>query len=91
MLGTWAEGFLGGGPGGSKGEEYEEIILESMACAGRMRKRILQNGLVSGMEILKILGQSSGTGALSSGTERTGAKIWNQGSKDRGCLKSAGL
>ena len=26
VMGAWDEGFLGGGTGGSKGEEHEEII-----------------------------------------------------------------
>lgn len=76
---AWDAGVLGG-IGGSRGEEHEEIILESMAWAGRMGKRsILQNGLVSGMEILKVLEQSSGIGGMSNG-----AKTWNHGREDWG-------
>lgn len=38
--------------------------------------------VVSGIEILKVLEWSPGTGRLSSGIERTRAKIWNHGSRD---------
>lgn len=82
---AWDAGVLGG-IGGSRGEEHEEIILESMAWAGRMGKRsILQNGLVSGMEILKLLEWSSGIGGLSNGLKpgtmgaRSGADLNQEG------------
>lgn len=80
--GGWDEGVLAGEIGDSSGGEHEEIILESMARAGRMGERmILQNGLVSGMQILKVLGRWSGGGRLSNGMERTGAELGTMGAR----------
>lgn len=82
MPGTWDARVLGGLGVSSEGK-YGEIIFGSKVWAGRMgEKRILQNWLVSGIEILKVLEWGSGTGGLSSGIERTRAKIWHHGSRD---------
>lgn len=85
IMEDWDAGVWGGGICGSKEGEHGEIILGSVTWVGRWRMRegrILQNVLVAGMEILKVLELSSRFWGLSSGTENTRAKIWNLGSWD---------
>lgn len=58
--------------------------MEKSLWADLGEKRIFQNGLVSEMEKLNILEWGLELGGLSSGIERTRAKIWNRGSWDWG-------